>query len=312
MDPNDFHRMLRGFFGFNPFPGSNDSSSVYRNRNDQNDGETDDPNNTGQSTRDGPNFFNFNVLTDPLEMHRFFEQQMEQMLKDFSGLPGRMQPRGYIEDEGGTHDRSESYTSDRDMMLKHDDYQHEKRLDSDVDENNISADELSKFFKKDNKRDDSINSDRDMISSSGRGGDPLDRDAPGWFSNDGTGWNKGPGGFRSFSYSRSSVTIQKPDGSIETKETTRNPDGSETVRIWTNRNGEQQEKILQQEPSQSPALQPPTDFNQIPPGFQDLGRLFGGFGGQFGGQRQDFDERPVVAPPQDRLYDSLFSKFFGK
>ena len=66
-----------------------------------------------------------------LEMHRFFEQQMEQMFHDFGGVRGRFDSqRRSLEDhrdgweivgpQGGVFHDGESSKSDRDMMLKND------------------------------------------------------------------------------------------------------------------------------------------------------------------------------------------------
>ena len=89
--PRDF---FRGFFGF---PGLHPRHPVYDDEYDEDDGNDDYE---GESNGEPQDFhdresFHFKVITDPLEIHKFFEHQMDDMMKNFgrgfgfgSGIPG--------------------------------------------------------------------------------------------------------------------------------------------------------------------------------------------------------------------------------
>lgn len=38
--------------------------------------------------RPGESYHNFSLFTDPLEMHRYFEQQMDEVMRSFEGFFG--------------------------------------------------------------------------------------------------------------------------------------------------------------------------------------------------------------------------------
>jgi len=298
MDPGDFHKMFRGFFGLNRPP--SDHSGPRQGDREENLLRED------RGPEQNREFFNFSVLSDPLEMHRFFEQQMEQMFKDFGG---RLDHRGMLENEERDWPVFEGYRpfsggpSDRDMMLKHDDSAHRRGEDSDFDGQRFSADDLTDLLK---ARQGEVERPVSKLQPEPRDDNP--ESIFGGFFN--------PGG-QSFSYSRSTRTIRRPDGSIHTEERCRNPDGSETVKITIN--GEEQS------PDMPPPLpgQPPhpgREFGLFSGGESELHRGWNwpfslprdqgeGTGPEFGQSiRTDPD---LSAPPADRQYSSLFSKFFG-
>jgi len=295
MDPGDFHKIFRGFFGLNRPSHREPEDNLLR--------EDSGP----EQNRE---FFNFSVLSDPLEMHRFFEQQMEQIFKDFGG---RLEHRGMLEDEGRHSPRFEEnrpfsgVPSDRDMMLKNDDSAHRRGEDSDFDGKHLSADDLTDLLK---ARQGEVERPVSKFEPDSRGNSP--ESFFGGFLN--------PGG-QSFSYSRSTRTIRRPDGSVHTEERCRNPDGSETVKITIN--GEEQSPDMPPPPSGQPPF-PGREFGLFT-GESD--ELYRGWQWPLGSPRDRHEdprgtgpefEQPgrsysdLAPPPADRQYSSLFSKFFGR
>ena len=116
MDPNEFGKLFKLFLGLPSH--RHPRGSHYPPHDDAgDDGEPDDPRDQVRSSEDRGER-NFTVFTDPLEIHRFFEQQMDDMLRNFGqGFGGlgrgggaiRMEPQ---EEEEGT------VGSARDFMLK--------------------------------------------------------------------------------------------------------------------------------------------------------------------------------------------------
>jgi len=297
--------------------------------------------NQGQSTEDIPPSFQFRVFTDPLEIHKFFEREMEQMFQEFGGIGGIMGQRKMLEDlpsrfeempgspeSGGLTDRHHMLKSDSELIspgLSVDKGREDQ--DQDLDNQNISSHHLDLLFKNKDHTPDI----------------PFKRNAPS--HNDGTisPWGGGvfssPGsGFHSFSFSKSVRTVQRPDGSIETEERTRNPDGTESVII--KRRVDDREETIHQDGTVLPyssnggvsgfsdgGLQDPfPDQPQFP---QIFGQMFPGmFGGGYGHGcaphqqrdedinshiREDIFQPPTYnrVPPSDRMFSSLFSQFFG-
>jgi hypothetical protein len=281
------------------------------------------------------NFFQFRVLTDPLEIHKFFEKEMEQMFKEFGGIGGIMGQRKMLEDFPSRLEElpiipESGGQTDRDLMLKPESemvspgFGRDRRIeDQDLDEQNITSEHLDKLFKNPNHKTE-IQSKRDFPSLQDEDrlhGQDGGNHWGGVFSSPGSGFN-------SYSLSKSIRTVQMPDGSIETEERTRNPDGSESV-IIKRRVGDREETI-----NQDGTLVPysggggaggclPLDPFQHQP---HLPQMFGHmFSGMLGGGHQYHPGRegqqphssrddllpPGVAPPSDRLFTTLFSQFFG-
>jgi len=273
MDPGNFHTFLRGFFGFN---------NAMRNHpsfpRDEDEHEND-------MRAERSTVHNFQVFTDPLEIHRFFEQQMEEMFREFRGIGEILDGKGFMEEwdhKSSEHQASitlDEKMSDRDMMLKHDDYIPRQKEDNDYDDKKLTAEDLSELFQKRVE-------DREQDIPRSELCDPPLVPAPGLEE----------GTVRTFSFSRSTRTVQRPDGSLEIEERTRNPDGSETVTIRrSNESSRGDSTVL----------------------FSDQGRLFGSLFG-FDSQNTRFpsieEEQPNRAPDgpyADRKYTSIFSKFFG-
>jgi len=307
MDPFDFGRFFRGFLGL----GKRDEEvySPIQRYNDREGDEIYQQEERGQEGDPNQNFFHFRVCTDPLEIHKFFEREMEQMFKEFGGLGGIMGQQKMLEDFPSRIEELPDAGSqtDRDLMLKSDSelispkfggrIRDEIREDTDLDGENISSDQLYQLLK--DKENPSIDSGRYKHS------DDRQRDG----SHFGGGFGSPGSGFHSYSFSRSIRTVQKPDGTIETEERTRNPDGTESV-IIKRRVGSQEETI-----HQDGALVPYSDafppHHQLQPNLPSLfGHLFPGMLGR-DGPANGRDEMLPHAPPSDRMFSSLFSQFFG-
>lgn len=186
MDPNDLGRLFKQFWGF---PGGG------INRREPPDMDPDDR----QSSVDP-----FSVLTDPLQMHRFFDQQMDEILKNFSSIGvGRgvdLPQLGAVPDEPDPQ-------SKREFMLKDDAFSTKPRRDIDLDEKEVDTTDFDKLF-----------------------GRKVDKD----------GWETVGPSSRTFSepeyqgiqtWGRSYSSVRRGDGSSETTTTIRNSDGSQTITV---------------------------------------------------------------------------------
>jgi len=333
MDPNDFHRIFRGFFGLTGVPGGG-GREVPPHRHEDFPYREDEQVNPRSENNKG--IFNFQVFTNPLEMHKYFEQEMEQMVREFSGLGDRHR----LEDESlrpwTTVPPDQNPDSDRQLMLKDDGYVAEHgRQDTDVDDNNLSADHLADLFKKKPEDDERIISElnpppSDFEDGVVSPGSLLRRFGFGFPGPDGMvppGQEEGPGsllrqfgfvspgtegffspaieeGVRTFSFSRSTTTVRRPDGSVEVQEKSRNPDGTETVTIRRLEGG--QETVVQHGGHQDQEIpwnsskgsrdghlhDDRPGFLQPPGGLDDRGGI-------------------LLPPPADKQFSPIFSKFFG-
>jgi len=201
MDPQDLGRFFRGFFGF---PGRDGRGGDYPGG----------PLGQGDEDENLPPSFTpkdpWAVLTEPLHMHRFFQQEMDELLKGlgsdiFKGL--------------GAHNHSdwedtarlkggEIEGSKRDFMLKHDD----DHKDGDMDDK-VESLELDKLF---GRRRGEVGPEGGMLAP----------EIPP------TQWQTVPrhsqdGHSSSYSWgmSTSSKTVMAGDGSRESRTTTRHGDG---------------------------------------------------------------------------------------
>jgi len=232
MDSRDFRSIFRQMFGF-PNHGGH-----HHNREDfyQDDREDFDP-------RRGPPFhhdseqpredegFNFgsrgfNVYTDPFEMNRFFDQQLDEMLKMFGhsfgfghnpgrsyGGENRMIPQVEPDDEGPSHAR--------DFMLKDDGQQ--PRVDTEVDSDNVDMRELDRLMKSRDNPGRPHHQEQKPTSLWGLFSPPSfdRRELP----------SGGRGNFYSFGSSMTQRSVTGPEGRLETTRTVRNSDGSEVVTV---------------------------------------------------------------------------------
>jgi len=330
MDPYDFGRFFRGIFGFQR---GKYEDQLQRGGDDRDIGtpSCEDELRRGGNEGGGNNSFNFNVFSDPLEIHKFFEREMEQMFKDFGGIGGIMGQKKYLEEDFPSRfqELPNNPESDRDLMLKSESERVSPRVgdsklgldvqDRDLDNENITSDHLDKLLKSGNRSDDQFK----MI--------PRE-----YHQDDGNPW-QGMLGSHQFSFSYSSKSIQKPDGSIQIEERTRNPDGTESI-IIKRRIGNEETIIHQeghpddgargyqdQNPNRElapfhPHQDPFKTFSMMPGFGHFFSGLFGGHekhqsGPLFGdeGDRRGGGCSPVPppAPPSDRIYSSLFSQLFG-
>merc|ERR1711992_314965 len=126
MDPRDFRSVFRQMIGFPNHGGrSHDRGDIYQ---EEYDPRQERPDQHGVRSADPEQFSrSFSVYTDPFEMNRFFDQQLDEMLKmfghsfGFGQVPGRsygglgdnrMIPLVEPDEDGPSHAR--------DFMLKDD------------------------------------------------------------------------------------------------------------------------------------------------------------------------------------------------
>jgi len=193
----------------------------------------------------------YKVFTNPLEMNRFFEEQMDEMLRNFGqGFFGgdlRSGPQG----PWGGHLRPalpqphEESGSKRDLMLRDPPV---APPDAPVKEQPLKDEDLTDNWQ-------SLLSEKRMPGKQGQlfgaeeesksGCSPSERGLGGWFGNRRFGGggafnfgNQGPeldqkpgggGGVKFFSSSVSESTVRGPDGALETTRTVRSSDGREEV-----------------------------------------------------------------------------------
>ena len=317
MDPNDLLKsMFRGFFGFprrqddrsnsNHF-GFNDGRQFRDAEDDDDDG---DPHSHGMHET---NPRGFTVYTDPLELHKYFDQQMDEMLQmfghsfGFGGLGnregfgvfsppphggGRMLP---LDDQ--TEESASSDDHARDFMLREDPGQ--PRVDTEVDWDKLDREEIDRLMTR--ERRDNGRSFRspvtDLIPDLG-----------------GPGSSQTPGGgfsFQSFSSSVSERSVTRPHGGVETTRTVRSSDGSEEVTV-TRRRGDQEHQVVTRRDGAGATV---TEENLVNIPEADLESFKKSFDNNRnnspGIQREDARRSMIQAPPTDSAYNKLWDKFFG-
>ena len=116
MDPGDIGKLFRLFIGL-----PSDRPPLNKNNHhDEHQGDAVDPRDQVISENDrGGRRGGFTVFTDPLEIHRFFEQQMDDMLRNFGqGFGGLGGGGAIMMDPRSREDDKSSCGSVRDFMLK--------------------------------------------------------------------------------------------------------------------------------------------------------------------------------------------------
>jgi len=281
MDPHDLGRFLRGFIGFSDrgFPNSGTRQDDVEESEDNSQFEPPGPRQVDP----------FSVLTDPLQMHRFFEQQMDDMLRNFGGSVFRglgVPKEDWPAITAPEHHPSESQESKRDFMLKDDDSRTMPRRDLDLDDKMDTMD-FDKLFG--GKNEQSISQNKPTVRSEVIPGlehplrEPQQRGGGHWSQSWGT--------------SMTSRTVTRGDGSSETTRTVRNSDGSQTVTVVRQVGDQRTEETRQMGPDGREVTE--RRLWEVPEG----------------GRRRD--EAPlgrdmVVSPPADRMFGLLWDKFFGK
>ena len=244
MDPGDIRNLFRGFFGFpnHRHPNENynrsDRFGVPPNGHsyhDDDDGDGDgdwlEAEEHNRGVFDG-NPRGFSVYTDPLEIHRFFDQQMDEMLKIFGhsfgfggfsggsrdgfGVFGNMNPS---EDRmlpfNGSREEGETLSPHaRDFMLKEDDGR--PKVDTEVEWEKLDMNEIDKLMgRKDEEkppRGENIMKHKSFLSEMfpelHQDTRPRSSTEPGF-------------SFQSFGSSMSEKTVRNPNGGLETTRTVR-------------------------------------------------------------------------------------------
>jgi len=295
MDPNDFGKIFRMFLGFpserNKARGEDQDQipSNYAEENKRDPWEI--------FVRRPPDDRNFSVYTDPIEIHRFFEQEMDNMLRNFGfgkvigggfsfGLDSR---DGFPSFDDPNKIREENEVSPRSFMLKEDAGQIKK--DDEVDSNNIDLDSLFGQKYQNNETKEKMEPSIRIGDSSLFGSGSL----PNFMT---TG---------SFITEESSSTL---NGGYRSSRTVRNSDGSSEV-TTTRRIGDQthQQKICTDKEGNTTTQNQFTNIKE-----EELDQFESKWKGESNSNIQDRQIHPrnrMISPPNDRLYESLWSKFWG-
>jgi len=355
--PKDFSQLFKGLFGFPRFPPNQDWRPASDFNNEPDDDQEDHEDHDDYDSRDQRDFpsrdgfdFHFSVVTDPLEIHRFFEQQMDDMMRSFTqgfggvGIPGLDGILG-LEDHSDHpdhfhskphrhhhHDNDEIMDS-RSLMLKDDEpkassgpilppkHSTGPKIDTDLDDQDVSSVDLSKLFS--NKDEIKPN----IIKPSGQ--NP-------WFGNDKGSGHSGEGRqssghsgegrqsfFKSFGSSQSHQTIgssqshqtiRRLDGSVETKSTTRDTNGNVTTTVRKQIGDEEHIQITKKE-ADGTEFKTDEFVNMEATGLEDFNSRWDGskFKRPSGDHTHRYNPRnEMISPPADKLYGSLFDKFFGR
>jgi len=353
MDPGGLGQLFKLFLGL--------PHGRQRPGGDQMEGEqsSEDPQRDPQRAPRSPGLRNsedeaelFKVFTDPLEMTRFFEEQMDDMLRNFGqGFFGGSMRSGPLGPFGGPFGSFGSPNpplpapglgvddeeSKRDFMLRDEGQPTRPRFEkgtSKLDED--ISDQWEKLLgarKGVRSQADLFKSEEDDVAPShpamrkgwgmndmfpgmkerhggmselfpgmkgGEGGMselfPGMKDEEGGMSDmlPGMKERRGQNGvFRSWGSSVSQTTIRGADGAVETTRTERCSDGTERV------------TVTKSEPSGNTVTETRvTQAQDHPSGWQTVPR--GGM--DVPGPRQEM----LAPPPADRLYSSIWEKFFGK
>jgi len=309
MDPNEFGKLFRLFLGLPSYRHPRDGEYPYdRDERASFPLGDEDP----RSEQEDRSRRNFSVLTDPLEIHRFFEQQMDDMLKNFGGLGRERGGRGAIslepsEEEGGSHPA-------RDFMLKD---EGQPRVDRDLDSEQVDMGELETLMRsKETRRGEEEygRGSREQIGGLlGEGGlfGGLQGENNGFFGGSVGGQHSFIG---TFGTSVVEQSISKPGGGQETSRIVRNSDGSEETTI-TRQMGDQVHKETTTREKDGSTTNDHRFINMEQSGMEqfnhkwqqgeakeEMGRVW---------EVQPSPRQEMMAPPADQLYNSLWDKFWG-
>jgi len=309
MDPSGLGSLFKLFLGFPDERRRNHGDRMDEEQNPKENLNRGDPEMRG---RTGDEAELYRVFTDPLEMTRFFEEQMDDMLRNFGqGFFGGSMRSGPFGPFGGGMAPlpppfpEEDDGSKRDFMLKDEGQpshprleRREPKLDEDLSEqwetilgSRTGAGGLG--------RQGDLFKDEESEPRAGnipmRRGFGLGSLFPGMREGqivpEGGG---GGGGFHSWGVSISQSTVRGQDGTVETTRTERNSDGSERVTVTrTDPSG----KTVTETKETGKSNQESGDWQIVPRGGMDVP-----------GPREEM----LAPPPEDRLYSHLWDKFFGK
>jgi len=193
----------------------------------------------------------YKVFTNPLEMNRFFEEQMDEMLRNFGqGFFGGDLRSGAQGPWGGhlqpaLPQPGEENGSKRDLMLRDPPVAH----DPPVMAQPLKDEDLTDNWQHLLGEKRMLGKQGQLFGSEGEsrsGCSPSERGLGGWFGNRGFGGGAfnfgnrgseldqmpgGGGGVKFFSSSVSESTVRGPDGALETTRTVRSSDGREEVTV---------------------------------------------------------------------------------
>jgi len=314
MDPGDLGKLFRLFLGL-----SSDRPPTDRDRGSVHAGHYGDPiSPRDQVTRedeDRGGRRGFTVFTDPLEIHRFFEQQMDDMLRNFGhGFEGIGRGGGAIKVEPREEDERSSGSA-RDFMLKD---EGQLKVDRDLDSSQVDMGELETLMRRNDfgkvEEEDVGRGRRDLFGGSMRIGDGSIfggiQGVPGVGVDIFGGLGRHEGDNNSFIKSFGTSVVEKstrlPSGGVETSRTVRNSDGTEVVTV-TRKIGDQ---MHQQTTTTDRVGNSTTEnkFTNIDDGglTQFDNKMDGG-----GWQIQPSPREEMIGPPTDQLYNTLWNKFWG-
>jgi len=310
MDPNDLLRNLfRGFFGFPRHQDDWSRSNNFginegRNFRDDDEDTNSDPHSHGNQET---NSRGFTVYTDPLELHKYFDQQMDEMLQMFGqsfgfggfgnrdGLSegvgvfppshGRMVPYEDLTDEPAAPDDHA-----RDFMLREEPDQ--PRVDTEVDWDKLDREEI----------------DRLMTRESGDNERSFRNPVTDLFPSHRGAGHKTPGygfSFQSFGSSVSERSVTRPNGGVETTKTVKSSDGSEEVTV-TRRLGDRAHEQVTRRDKAGATL---TEENLVNIQEADLESFNKSFdSGRHNSPRMQEDDArdKMIRPPPRGLWDTFF------
>ena len=310
MDPNDLLRNLfRGFFGFprhqDDWSRSNNYCINEGRKLREDDDETDSDPHSHENPETNPR--GFTVYTDPLELHKYFDQQMDEMLQMFGqsfGFGGLGNRDGLSEGFGvftPSHRRMVPYEDHveepavpddhaRDFMLREEPGQ--PRVDTEVDWDKLDREEIDRLMTResgDNER--SFRSPVMDLFPAHRG---AGQKTPG------SGFS-----FQSFGSSVSERSVTRPNGGVETTRTVRTSDGSEEVTV-TRRLGDQAHEQVTRRDKAGATV---TEENLVNIQEADLERFNKSFDtGRHNSPRiqEDNARDKMVRPPSRGLWDTFF------
>jgi len=318
MDPSEFGKLFRLFLGIPNHRHPPEDRGIHHGDHEYDDDHHEHAGNSRDEVIAGEDRDrrSFTVFTDPLEIHRFFEQQMDDLLRSFGNGFGGLGREGAIMMEP----REEESHSDghsgcaRDFMLKD---EGQPKIDRDLDSSQVDMGELELLLR---RRDSGRGKEAD--TEKGRRnlfGGPLRLGEGSLFG----GLQGGPGGIGIFgglgrdegennnfvrSYGSSVVeqSTRLPSGGVETSRTVRNSDGTEVITV-TRKIGDQ---VHQQTTSTDREGKSTTEnrFTNIEEGelTQFDNKMDGG-----GWQVQPSPREEMMGPPSDQLYGTLWNKFWG-
>ena len=309
MDPRDFRSLFRQMFGFPNHGGrSHDREDIYQ---EEYDPRYERPSQDGARSAD-PDQYNFtsrgfSVYTDPFEMNRFFDQQLDEMLKIFGHSFGFGSRNGEGQFGGFGHGNSrmiplepesepECPSTARDFMWREDSRQ--PRVDTEVDSDTLDMRELDELMKNRNhpvipRQEQRPHNMWDLFATQSF----ERRDLPGP-SSEGSS-------FYSFGSSMSQRSVSGPNGSVETTRTVRNSDGSEVITV-TKQLGDKSYEVVTNRDRDGTVS---TEERLVNISEQELDKFKVDLR-----EKKELGSQPrddmMTAPPYDQLLPSLWKKFF--